>query len=150
MKKILLTVFMIACFGVSGFAAVAEDFIYHGVKLGDSKGEMTVQFGETKVDVDKFVANRWVTYYVFKNVRVGIDDETQKVVDIRSSEKSYTAKNGVKIGATNHKILKEYGKTTKEKVGGRQYYIYRNENQKLMFDVSAGYLEEIRLTVLDE
>lgn len=150
MKKAALTVLMFFCLHTAAFAATGEDFAYKGLRIGSSKSEMQQKFGETKVDMDKLADGRWVTYYIFKHTRIGIDDETQAVVDIRSTDKSYDAKNGVKIGATNHKILKEYGQAVKEWIGGRQYYIYRYESQRLMFDVSPGYLKEIRLTSLRE
>lgn len=150
MKKIIWAALLVICFQTAAFAAASEDFSYQGLRLGDSASDMQKIFGETKTTSEQLAAGHWVTYYIYKQARVGIDDETQAVVDIRSTDKSYDAKNGVKIGATNHKILKEYGKASKEWLGGRQYYIYRDGEQRLMFDVSPGYLREIRLTSLSE
>lgn len=152
MKRILLCLLLLLSFGGTALAAQAEDFSYQGLRLGDSHAQMLEKLREPRTDIDKVVGGKNITYYFYKDTRIGIDGKKDAIVDMRIGDKAYVAKNGVKLGATPHKILKEYGKCSREHVEGHIYYIYHNEEdpaQKLMFDISEGHLGEIRITDLD-
>ena len=148
MKRIFWITLFLMCFTGNIFASSREDFCCKDIRLGDSHQMVIDKLGQPKVDIEKIVEDRMIVYYIYKDFKVGIDKAKDTVVDMRLNDRDYTIKNGVKLGATPHKILKEYGKTTRERKNGHMYYIYYNENQKLMFDISAGYLEEIRITSL--
>lgn len=155
LKKIILTAIAFCAFAVSVFAASPEDFTYKGIKLGDPYETVAEKLGQPRVNFDYIVKDNIVTYYFYKgnDMRIGIDRFTNKVVDIRVSDKAYATEKGVKIGATPHKILKEYGPANKERINGHIYYIYKNpqdEKQQLLLDVSQGDLEEFRITTLAE
>lgn len=151
MKKFIVCFLFLMLFSSVVFAASGSDFSYQGLKLGDDYDTMIQKLGSPRTDISHLLEDRVVTYYFYKDTRLGIDEVSKKIVDIRIADKAYSAENGVKLGATAHKIMKEYGKVVKEKVKGQVYYIYYNEDnpkEKLMLDVSPGYLEEIRITDL--
>lgn len=151
-KQIVFICLSVMCVAFSAFAAQKEDFMYEGVGLGDDHEKMVEKLGTPRVDIDHIIGDKVVTYYFYQDSRVGIDPASGKIVDIRIADKKYTTANGIKLGATQHKMIKEYGKPVKEKISGHIYYIYHNElkpEERLMLDVGAGYLEEIRITNLD-
>lgn len=151
-KKVLLICLCAMGISLHAFAAEPEDFTYRGLKLGDDHQTMIDQLGEPRVDVDHIVGDQVVTYYIYRDTRIGIDMETKKIVDIRIADKDYTAENGVKLGATPHKLIKEYGKAKRERIGGRIFYIYHQvlkPEEKLMLEISEGFLAEIRITNLN-
>lgn len=155
LKKIILCIIVVFTFAATVLAAAPEDFTYKGIKLGDTYETMVAKIGQPRVNFDYIVKDNVVTYYFYKgnDMRIGIDQFTNKIVDIRVSDKEYITEKGVQIGATSHKILKEYGPANKEKINGHIYYIYKNpqdEKQQLLLDVSQGDLEEFRITTLAE
>ncbi|MDF2563649.1 MAG: hypothetical protein K0Q53_44 [Massilibacillus sp.] len=155
LRKIILCTMLAFAFAATVFAASPEDFTYKGIKLGDDYETMVAKIGQPRVNFDYIVKDNIVTYYFYKgnDMRIGIDRFTNKIVDFRVSDKEYVTDKGVRIGATSHKILKEYGLTNKEKINGHIYYIYKNpqdEKQQLLLDVSQGDLEEFRITTLAE
>lgn len=150
-KKFVVCFMVLMGFSFHVFAASGNDFSYQGIKLGDDYDAMVLKLGAPRSDMSRLLEDRLVTYYFYKDTRLGIDEVSKEIVDIRIADKAYTAENGIRLGATAHKIMKEYGKAVKEKVKGQVYYIYYNEDnpkEKLMLDVSPGYLEEIRITDL--
>lgn len=152
-KKIVVCVAILVCMVSTAFAAEAIDFSYKGVDLGDNYDVMVEKLGEPIVDFTYVVNDQVVVYYMYHHhdVRVGMDVETGKIVDIRIGDKSYETDKGIKLGATPHKILKTYGKTERVKIGSHIYYVYHNEaktTQCLYLEVDQGYLEEIRITNL--
>lgn len=151
-RRTLMIAFCAMLFSSLALAAKAEDFTYRGVALGDGYDQMAKALGAPGVDIDHMVGGRRMTYYIYRDVRIGVDAASGEIADIRIADKKYEALNGVKLGATPHKIIQEYGAAKKERIGGHTYYIYRNAakpEERLMLDVSAGYLEEIRITRLN-
>lgn len=136
----------------SVYAAEAGDYQYKGLEIGDSYEQMVEKLGRYRSEISHLEEKNMLTYYFYGEDRIGIDRETEKIVDIRISDKSYEAGHGVKIGATLYKLHQVYGKGEKVKMKGKLYYVYpklAEPGQRLMLDVSEGSLQEIRITVLD-
>ncbi|WP_455577415.1 hypothetical protein [Anaerosinus sp.] len=154
LKKILSITILCMILTIHGFAAEKIDFSYRGIELGGSYEEMVNKIGQPRMDISHLTDTAVVTYYIYgenNDTRIGIDEATKKVVDIRISDKTYESEKGVKIGATLYKLNKAYGKGEKERIGGKVYYIYQqNEKDRLMLDISQGYLNEIRITTLEQ
>ena len=153
-KKICSSLLLMMLMAVSVFAAEKADFTYKGLQIGDTYEEMTQKIGTPRMDISHVTDNRVVTYYVYgeyNDTRIGIDEMTKKVVDMRIGDKKYTTEKDVKIGATPFKLNKVYGQGKKERIGGKVYYIYEGEDsERLMLDISQGYLAEIRITTLED
>lgn len=150
MKKVaILTLF---CWLVGICAALAADLnalTYRGVRLGDSREAALERLGKPRAEIERTVDGRRMLYYFYADDRVGVDLADGRVADIRVVDRKFEAPGGVKIGATPHKIFKEYGKAQKTRENGQVYYLYRTaDGARVLLDVSAGYLEEIRLTNL--
>lgn len=154
LKKILSITILCMMMMMQVFAAEKVDFSYRGVEIGTSYEAMTSKIGQPRMDISHLTDTAVVTYYIYgenNDTRIGIDETTKSVVDIRISDKSYETEKGVKIGATLYKLNKVYGKGEKERIGGKVYYVYQqNEKERLMLDISQGYLNEIRITVLEK
>ena len=148
MKKILL-VCLIIIFNLTAtsFAMQREvDFSYKKVSLGMSYEEMVNLIGEPKVQFVTFIGEYAVDEYVYNDVRIDFDLNTKKIVFISIKDKKYENNQGVKIGSTLYKLNKEYGKGEKQIINGKKYYIYQHEqnpDDKLLLDVSNGYVEKI-------
>lgn len=153
MKKIIMMLVGLCCISCLAFAAEPVDFTYKSIKIGDSYDQMTKALGETSTEIDKVIAGKELTYYIYKDTRVGIVKADNSIADIRIGDKTYEARNGVKLGATPYKILKEFGKANRQHYYNQICYIYQNPNdakEKLILDITEGYLREIRITNLDE
>ena len=86
------------------------------------------------MDISHLTDTAVVTYYIYgenNDTRIGIDEATKKVVDIRISDKTYEEVRKVsKIGATLYKLNKAYGKGEKERIGGKLFIIFINKMKK--------------------
>ena len=133
-----------------------EDFVVRGVALGEAADEAKIAkaFGAPLFDTEKSVFGIRVKYYTFKKkFSVGMSVATGRVVDIVIEDRDYAARDGVRYGATPHRIATVYGRKERERVGGLTWNIYRNPEktgQKLMLEVEPGtwILSSWRLTSL--
>ena len=133
-----------------------EDFVVRGVALGEAADEAAIAkaFGTPLFDTEKSVFGIRVKYYTFKKkYSVGVAVATGKVVDIVIEDHDYAARDGVRYGATPHRIAAVYGKNDREQIGGLTWNVYRNPEkpgQKLMLEVEPGtwILTSWRLTSL--
>lgn len=152
MRKLALLT--LVCWLVGICVAAAADLnalTYHGVRLGESREAALEKLGKPRAEIERTVAGRRLIYYFYADDRVGVDLADGRVADIRVADRAFEAPGGVKLGATAHKIFREYGKAQKTREGGQSYYVYRTaDGARILLDVSAGYLEEIRLTNLSE
>lgn len=151
LKKILICLSLLLYFASGVFAAEAGDYRYKGLEIGNSYDQMVATLGRFRSEISHVEKERILTYYFYGEDRIGIDEETGTIVDIRIGDKSYEAGHGVKIGATLYKLHQAYGKGEKIKLKGKLYYVYPNETdpvQRMMLDVSDGSLQEIRITAL--
>lgn len=152
MRKILLFLMLFVAINSTTFAMPEEvDFSYNKLKVGMSYDEMVKIMGESKIKLMTFHDEYAVDEYVYKDIRIDLDVNSKKVVLISIKDKKYENNKGVKIGATLYKLNKEYGVAQKEIIGGKKYYIYsnnQNKEEKLIFDVTYGYVEKIIITDL--
>lgn len=152
MKKAALLALVCWLAGIcTAWAADLNALDYRGVRLGETREAALEKLGKPRAEIERTVAGRRLVYYFYADDRVGVDLADGRVADIRIADRKFEAPGGVKLGATAHKIFKEYGKTPKTRAGGQSYYVYRTaDGARVLLDVSAGYLEEIRLTNLSE
>ncbi len=161
MRNILFAMFvlLVVLFSPSAGAegrVLPEDFVVRGVALGEVADEAAIAkaFGTPLFDTEKSVFGIRVKYYTFKKkFSVGVSVSTGKVVDIVIEDHDYTARDGVRYGATPHRIAAVYGKKDREQIGGLTWNVYRNPEkpgQKLMIEVEPGtwILASWRLTSL--
>ena len=133
-----------------------EDFVVRGVALGEVADEAAIEkaFGAPLFDTEKSVFGIRVKYYTFKKkFSVGVSVSTGKVVDIVIEDHDYAARDGVRYGATPHRIASVYGRKDREQIGGLTWNVYANPEkpgQKLMLEVEPGtwILSSWRLTSL--
>jgi hypothetical protein len=133
-----------------------EDFVVRGVTLGETADEAAIAkaFGTPLFDTEKSVFGIRVKYYTFKKkFSVGVSVSTGKVVDIVIEDRDYEARDGVRYGATPHRIAAVYGKNGREQIAGLTWNVYRNPEkpgQKLMIEIEPGtwILVSWRLTSL--
>lgn len=152
MRKILLLLVLFLSINSITFAMPEEvDFTYKNLRIGMSYDEMVKIMGESQIKLMVFRDEDAVDEYVYKDIRIDFDVNSQKIILISIKDKKYENNKGVKIGATLFKLNKEYGAAQKEIIGGKKYYIYSNSQnnaEKLIFDVTYGYVEKIIITDL--
>lgn len=130
------------------------DFSCRGIALGDDGAAMLKVFGEPLFDKETMTEGVRVKYYTFRNdFVIGVSAQTNKVVDISITNHDYTARDGVRYGATPYKITQVYGRTPRAFLDGGTYYIYRNplnprERLLLCVDSTDYYLLSMRITSL--
>ena len=155
-----LAMFFFGLFLVLPMAAEAqgvllpEDFTVKGIALGDSEEKMLAAFGKPDFDKERMVWDVHMRYYAFpKGYEVGIAVDTGKVADMLVKSKDYTARAGVRYGATAYKIRTTFGEKERTFLDGSVCYVYENpqdQHQRLILSVDAtdGSLCSWRLTSL--
>ena len=156
----LLVMFFLGLFLVLPMAAEAqgalasEDFTVKGIALGDSEEKMLAAFGKPDFDKERMVWDIHMRYYAFPHgYEVGVAVDTGKVADMLVKSKDYTARAGVRYGATAYKIRTTFGEKERTFLDGSVCYVYENpqdQRQRLILSVDAtdGSLCSWRLTSL--
>ena len=135
-------------------ALVPEDFTVKGIALGDSEEKMLAAFGKPDFDKERMVWDIHMRYYAFPHgYEVGVAVDTGKVADMLVKSKDYTARAGVRYGATAYKIRTTFGEKERTFLDGSVCYVYENpqdQRQRLILSVDAadGSLCSWRLTSL--
>lgn len=135
-------------------ALLPEDFTVKGIALGDSEEKMLAAFGKPDFDKERMVWDVHIRYYAFpKGYEVGVAVDTGKVADMLVKSKDYTARAGVRYGATAYKIRTTFGEKERTFLDGSVCYVYENpqdQRQRLILSVDAtdGSLCSWRLTSL--
>ena len=135
-------------------ALTPEDFTVKGIALGDSEEKMRAAFGKPDFDKERMVWDIHMRYYAFPHgYEVGISADTGKVADILVKSKDYTARAGVRYGATAYKIRTTFGEKERTFLDGSICYVYENpkdQRQRLILSVDStdGSLRSWRLTSL--
>ena len=135
-------------------ALLPEDFTVKGIALGDSEEKMLAAFGKPDFDKERMVWDIHMRYYAFSNgYEVGVAVDTGKVADMLVKSKDYTARAGVRYGATAYKIRTTFGEKERTFLDGSVCYVYENpqdQRQRLILSVDAtdGSLCSWRLTSL--
>lgn len=162
MKRILLLMLCMFFVAVPAMAKdkpaelLREDFGARGLLLGEpaTEEQMTKAFGKPLFDNDVSVYGIHVRYYQFdKNIKVGVLKADDTVCDIVIKDQDYIGRDGVRYGATPHKIKHTYGPYERTNIDGITWYMFYNpqdEKQKLMLETVAGVytLESWRITSL--
>ncbi|MFC2741401.1 MAG: hypothetical protein ACFN3F_06850 [Selenomonas sp.] len=155
-----LAMFFFGLFLVLPMAAEAqgvllpEDFTVKGIALGDSEEKMLAAFGKPDFDKERMVWDIHMRYYAFPHgYEVGIAVDTGRVADMLVKSKDYTARAGVRYGATAYKIRTTFGEKERTFLDGSVCYVYENpqdQRQRLILSVDAtdGSLCSWRLTSL--
>jgi len=131
-----------------------EDFTVKGIALGDSEEKMLAAFGKPDFDKERMVWDIHIRYYAFpKGYEVGVAVDTGKVADMLVKSKDYTARAGVRYGATAYKIRTTFGEKERTFLDGSVCYVYekpQDRRQRLILSVDAtdGSLRSWRLTSL--
>ena len=156
----LLVMFFLGLFLVLPMAASAqsallpEDFTVKGIALGDSEEKMLAAFGKPDFDKERMVWDIHMRYYAFPHgYEVGVAVDTGRVADMLVKNKDYTARAGVRYGATAYKIRTTFGEKERMFLDGSVCYVYENpqdQRQRLILSVDAtdGSLCSWRLTSL--
>ena len=135
-------------------ALASEDFTVKGIALGDSEEKMLAAFGKPDFDKERMVWDIHMRYYAFPHgYEVGVAVDTGKVADMLVKSKDYTARAGVRYGATAYKIRTTFGEKERTFLDGSVCYVYENpqdQRQRLILSVDAadGSLCSWRLTSL--
>ena len=135
-------------------ALAPEDFTVKGIALGDSEEKMLAAFGKPDFDKERMVWDIHMRYYAFPHgYEVGVAVDTGKVADMLVKSKDYTARAGVRYGATAYKIRTTFGEKERTFLDGSVCYVYENpkdQRQRLILSVDAtdGSLCSWRLTSL--
>lgn len=156
----LTMVFFIGLFLALPMAARAQgglepvDFTVKGIALGDAETKMLAAFGKPDFDKERMVWDIHLRYYTFPGgYEVGVVVDTGKVADMRVKNKDYTARAGVRYGATAYKIRTTFGEKPRAFLDGGVCYIYENPKdprQRLILgaEPTDGSLVSWRLTSL--
>ena len=130
------------------------DFAYRGVALGDTEARLLAVYGEPLFD--KIVQKQGMTLkvYTFRgHIDVGVSMRTKRVVDFATGGDAFTARDGIKKGATKHKIWTTYGKVGRRFLDGKLAYVYTrpdhpHDHLVLFLDAETESLQSVRLTSL--
>ncbi|MBQ9377501.1 MAG: hypothetical protein IJU05_06855 [Schwartzia sp.] len=133
-----------------------EDFAARGVALGEAVDEarLVEAFGPVLFNNEKSVFGFRVKYYNFKKkFVVGVVPATGRVVDIVIEDRDYAARDGLRYGATPHRIKEVYGSKERTRIGGLTWYVFtdpENPHKRLMMESEPGtwILVSWRLTSL--
>lgn len=124
----------------------AADFELGGINaVTDDLETALVKGGKLRVDYEKEDYIPPVHMWVFEDVKLYTDLETDKILLLTVDDGNVETARGVRIGATKHKIIKEYGTPKKEIGNGMICFVYRMDDARLIFDVTAGYVEAIMI-----
>lgn len=148
---IICLCFSILSMGMT-FAPTKNNFQYNNLTLGDSYEDMIAHFGTPRYDEQNYLWGQKITYYIYKNNnKIGINNDTKKIVDIIIVDDTYNHNDKLKVGMTPYKIEELFGKTDRQLFDGSTCYIYKNDlNDKLIIQVepTEKYLESFRITNL--
>lgn len=154
MKKLLLSVALIwmAMLAVAGAAPAPlteADFQLGKINaISDTLDSALAKGGKLRVDYEKESYIPPVHLWVFKNMKMYTDLYTDKILLLTTEDGDVATPRGVRVGATKHKVVTEYGEPKKERVSGMTCYVYRMGSHRIIFDVTAGYVEAITINCL--
>lgn len=130
---------LVLSFSFVSAAIKPEDFVFKGIKLGDTRGVMESSLGEPLFDTDMIHRGIHVIRYTYsKDMLVYVDDETKKIVEIFTKSKHYVHQAGPTYGASKAGLLAAFGKADRRMLEGRVYNIYYNPadaTQKIMAEL---------------
>ena len=123
---------LLLCLLLAPRAAIAagvqpDDFTMRGIAVGATEKEMLAAFGTPDFDREY---TRWgvplKTYTFPGGFEVTLDRRTLSVAEMKTTNHDYTARLGIRYGATSYYIQKIYGQAKRQKIDGLAYYVYEN------------------------
>lgn len=154
MKIRVVLVWLFLLFGSQVcFAEVAkEDFTVDGVNLFASKYEdIVAQLGKPYKEKVEEQGQPAYTFLTYPGLSLWTVNDSKKLVYMRIEGYERQTKRGLTIGATSHKIIKEYGQPQKVNLRGHMYYVYPITGEvsgRLLFDMTDGYAGNIIFSAL--
>lgn len=154
MKKLLMLVGLIWTFLFSVAGAEPAPLTEADFQLGkinaitDTLTSALEVGGKLRVDYEKDTYIPPVHLWVFKDLKMYTDLYSDKILMLSTEESTVATPRGVRIGATKHKVVTEYGVPKKERTNGMICYVYQKGHNKIIFDVTAGYVEAIIINCL--
>lgn len=131
---------------------VQDDFTVNGVNLFSSRYEDVIaKLGKPYREKIEEEGKPAYTYLTYPGLSIWTVNETKSIVYMRIEGNDQQTKRGLKVGATAHKIIQEYGPPQKQNIRGHMYYVYpitENVNGRLLFDMTDGYAGQIILTAM--
>lgn len=125
------------------------DFVLGGINAAtDDLATALEKGGRLRVDYEKDDYIPPVHLWVFEDIKLYTDIYTDKILLLTTEEDNIKTARGVRIGATKHKVIKEYGTPKKEVGNGMICFVYRMGENRLIFDVTPGYVEAIMINRL--
>ncbi|ORU00138.1 hypothetical protein D081_1232 [Anaerovibrio sp. JC8] len=123
------------------FGAVADDFAFKGLRLGDSYDTMVEKLGEPDFDTDMYLRGVHVIRYTYSaDQKIYVDADDKKVVEMFCKSKHYVGPHGVTYGATRAGLQKAFGQAEHKHLDGNIYYIYYNPvvpKEKLLIEMET-------------
>lgn len=155
MKKRLLFIIALVWAMMISVAACAPaplteaDFELGGINaVTDDLDTALKNGGKLRVDYEKETYIPPAHVWVFKDIKMYTDLYTNKILLLTTEEEGVETARGVRVGSTKHKILKEYGEPKKERKDGMICFVYQMGGNRLIFDVTAGYVEAIMINCM--
>lgn len=134
------------------FAPTQAEISYNQLKIGDSYDTMVEYFGKPRYSEPDYQWGQKITYYVYKHGnKIGINDDTGKVVDINIVDDSYERHESLKMGTTQYKVESTFGNADRQFIEGKICYAYKNADDIriiLQIESTDRYLEAVRITSL--
>lgn len=154
MKKLWILTGLIWTFLFSMVGAAPAPLSEADFQLGkinaicDTLDTALVSGGKLRVDYEKDTYIPPVHLWVFKNMKMYTDLYTDKILMLSTEDRDVATPRGVRVGATKHKVVTEYGEPKKERASGMICYVYQMGSHRIIFDVTAGYVEAIIINCL--
>ena len=158
MNKILIMLCVLAASLLSlgmSFAptdAGSKALSYNHVSVGSTVEQMHEHFGAERYTESGYAWGTRLVYYVYKNEnKIGVDADTNKVVDMRIVDDTYNHGTAPKMGTTAYKLEQLYGSAPRQLVEGSTCYAYKNAagtRLLLVIDPEERSLTSMRITSL--
>lgn len=154
-KVVFLLIVILLCTTGAGSAAInTADLTINGISLLKSNyADVIAKFGYSKKQIADTKYQPPVHHLIYSGIRIGVKDKEGPVVLLQIDAGRYQTSRGVKIGGTAYKVIKEYGQPDQQTINGHRYFIYRSDSvpeQRLIFDMSEGYVTKIIMTSLED
>nr|WP_092072497.1 hypothetical protein [Dendrosporobacter quercicolus]NSL48511.1 hypothetical protein [Dendrosporobacter quercicolus DSM 1736]SDM42966.1 hypothetical protein SAMN04488502_104220 [Dendrosporobacter quercicolus] len=154
-KVVFLLIVLLLCNAAAVSAAIsAVDLAVNEIRpAASSYADVIAKFGYSKKQIVDTKHQPPVTYLIYSGLRIGLSGQEGPVAVLQLDTGQYQTSRGVKIGATAYKVIKEYGQPDQQIINGHRYFIYQLESapeQRLIFDMSEGYVTKIIMTSLTD
>ena len=155
MKKRLLLIITLVWAMMMSAASCAPaplteaDFVLGGINAAVDDLETALKNGgklRVEYERDSYIPPTHV--WVFKDVKMYTNIDTKEILLLTTEEREIATARGIRVGSTNHKVIKEYGQPQKTIKDGMICFIYQMNGKRIIFDVTAGYVEAIMINCM--